>query len=246
MAFVYKYIDKSDGIVKYVGIVYGPSRSLSQRIAEHEKDGWYQGIEWEIRYLTEDITSRTDAEYFEAHYISLYGTDKYFNKSKAGWGISKYLPDRENEWVLYDGNNKQVQSTTATEFLSEWFNCNQADREQLMDSTFGGIFNRRKNGKLRDAVTATLNEKYGFPAKWDGTQGYLDICGGKLEIIIPNLSNECSWYHINEDGSVNRGRNFITSNFIEHARDYINRLTGIINKLEIMSDDLKKETMYYI
>ena len=31
----------------------------------------------------------------------MYQTDKYFNVSKAGWGVSSFLPNRENDWVEF-------------------------------------------------------------------------------------------------------------------------------------------------
>ena len=34
---VYRYIDENDGVIKYVGIVYGNSRTLEQRVKEHRK-----------------------------------------------------------------------------------------------------------------------------------------------------------------------------------------------------------------
>lgn len=103
MAFVYRYIDNSDGIIKYIGIVWSENRTLQQRIYEHEKnDNWCKNGDFTIEYIEENINSRTDAEFFEAHYISLYGTDKYFNISKGGWGISSFLPNRENDWKKYD------------------------------------------------------------------------------------------------------------------------------------------------
>jgi len=101
MAYVYRYTDLSDNIIKYVGIVWSDNMELKNRIDAHHRDDWYAGTFWKIEYLSENIVTRTDAEYFEAHYISLYGTDKYHNKMKAGWGISHFLPDRENEWKEY-------------------------------------------------------------------------------------------------------------------------------------------------
>ena len=101
MGYIYRYIDKSDNTIKYVGIVWGKDRALSQRIKEHFNDSWTKTSEWDIQYIEEDIETRTDAEYFEAHYISLYGTDNYFNKSKSGWGVSKFLPDREGDWKSF-------------------------------------------------------------------------------------------------------------------------------------------------
>ncbi len=102
MAYIYRYTDLVDNIIKYVGIVWSDNRSLEDRLYEHElRDDWCRTRKWKIEYLTENITTRTDAEYFEAHYISLYQTDKYFNVSKAGWGVSSFLPNRENDWVEF-------------------------------------------------------------------------------------------------------------------------------------------------
>lgn len=105
MAYVYRYIDNSDGIIKYVGIVWGKNTTLTNRIYQHKyNDDWCKGKDFTIEYIKEDINTRTDAEYFEAHYISLYQTDKYFNIAKSGWGVSSFLPNRENDWVVYNGN----------------------------------------------------------------------------------------------------------------------------------------------
>lgn len=102
MGYVYRYRDKADNIIKYVGIVWSENRTLSQRIKEHKiNDIWTHKSVWEIEYLDVNINSRTDAEYFESHYVSLYGTGNWYNKTKVDWGISSYLPDREKEWKLY-------------------------------------------------------------------------------------------------------------------------------------------------
>ena len=102
MAWVYRYTDLSDNIIKYIGIVWGKNRTLKQRLIEHKKnDDWCKSKNYKIEYIEQDIDNRTDAEYFEAHYISLYNTDHYYNIKKAGWGISKYLPNRENDWVEF-------------------------------------------------------------------------------------------------------------------------------------------------
>ena len=102
MTCVYRYTDKTDGKIKYVGIVYGKTRSLIDRIAEHERDPWYKNGEWLIEYLESDVKTRNDAEMLEAHYIALYGTDKWYNKSKTQWGLCSYAPNLENQWKAYD------------------------------------------------------------------------------------------------------------------------------------------------
>lgn len=37
MAWVYRYTDLSDNIIKYIGIVWGKNRTLKQRLIEHKK-----------------------------------------------------------------------------------------------------------------------------------------------------------------------------------------------------------------
>lgn len=101
MGYVYRYRDNTDGIIKYVGIVYGNTRTLEMRCNEHLLNDEWCNTNFTIEYITEDIDNRSEAECFESHYISLYGTDKYFNKTKLGWGINKYLPDREKDFLVY-------------------------------------------------------------------------------------------------------------------------------------------------
>lgn len=101
MGYVYRYRDNADGIIKYVGIVYGKTRTLEQRIYEHLLNDEWCNTDFTIEYITEDIDNRSEAECFESHYISLYRTDKYFNKAKSDWGINKYLPDREKDFLVY-------------------------------------------------------------------------------------------------------------------------------------------------
>lgn len=102
MAYVYRYTDKSDGIIKYVGIVWSKSRTLSQRIAEHSAERKFKGHDWLIEYKDVPDMTRTDAEYMEAHYIALYHTDKYLNSSKGGWGISRLIPADDGQWERYE------------------------------------------------------------------------------------------------------------------------------------------------
>ena len=92
---VYRYIDKKDGIVKYVGIVY--KQSLQKRIQDHlYNDEWCKNGNWKIEYF--ECETKSEVEAFEAHLIALYKTEKYFNKVKSGWGINRFLPDVENWW----------------------------------------------------------------------------------------------------------------------------------------------------
>lgn len=150
MAYVYRYIDNSDGIIKYVGIVWSEDRTLTQRIYEHQRnDDWCKNGDFTIEYIESNINTRTDAEYFEAHYISLYGTDKYFNEKKSGWGVSSFLPDRENDWKKYDGafREKIVKGETistidmAKSLVDELFTL-ETDKDRM---SFGRKLRAKKN-----------------------------------------------------------------------------------------------------
>ena len=78
MAYVYRYTDLEDLLIKYVGIVYGETRTLQQRLNEHKNnDAWCKNKNWRIEYFY--VNTRTDAECLEAHFIALYKTYNYYN-----------------------------------------------------------------------------------------------------------------------------------------------------------------------
>lgn len=92
---VYRYIDTTDNVVKYVGIVH--KSKLEKRLLAHaNNDKWALNGCWKVEYF--ECENRSEAEAFESHLIALYGTHKYYNKAKADWGINKYLPDVESWW----------------------------------------------------------------------------------------------------------------------------------------------------
>jgi len=94
---VYRYVDNESGIIKYVGIVY--KGGLEKRLMVHANtDAWALDACWKVEYF--ECETRSEAEAFESHLITLYGTDKYYNKAKANWGINKYLPDVESMWKI--------------------------------------------------------------------------------------------------------------------------------------------------
>ena len=92
---VYRYIDTTDNVVKYVGIVH--KSKLEKRLLAHaNNDEWALDGCWKVEYF--ECENRSEAEAFESHLIALYETHKYYNKAKANWGINKYLPDVESWW----------------------------------------------------------------------------------------------------------------------------------------------------
>lgn len=108
MACIYRYTDKEDGIIKYVGIIWGKTRTLTQRVNEHKRDDWHKGKNWKIETLEIENLSHTDAEYMEAHYIALYGTWKWYNKAKTGWGISRFIKDNPSDWKEFVPSNERA------------------------------------------------------------------------------------------------------------------------------------------
>lgn len=94
---VYRYIDKTDNVIKYVGISH--KDGFKGRIYSHQsQDTWKHEGAWKIEFF--ECENKSEAEAFESHLISLYGTDKYYNKMKAGWGLNQYLPDIEDRWTI--------------------------------------------------------------------------------------------------------------------------------------------------
>lgn len=117
--YVYKYIDRKDNIVKYVGCVYGKKATLAKRISQHENDYWFSYSSYIVKYLDINIQSRTDAEYIESHFINLYKSYKYYNKAKSGWGVSSFIPSYDdNQWKeLYTKNCNSNMIDTSKELL---------------------------------------------------------------------------------------------------------------------------------
>ena len=111
MAYVYKYTDKNDGVVKYVGIIRKES-NFPKRFQQHKSDSWANDGDWEISYI--EVSSTTDAEALEGHFITLYETDSYYNKSKSTWGVCSFAPENLT-WKVWtgQGNKKSLLNTEA-------------------------------------------------------------------------------------------------------------------------------------
>lgn len=99
VGYVYKYIDKTDDIVKYVGLV-NPGNSLTQRILQHEHEDWYHE-NFEVFYI--EAKSKTDVEYLESAFIAHYKSYEFYNKAKHNWGISSLIDLDSIKWNDYSG-----------------------------------------------------------------------------------------------------------------------------------------------
>ena len=116
MPYVYRYIDKLDDIIKYVGIVV--SQKLRDRVRQHKyQDIWCTSSDFKIQYF--EVKTRCDAEMWEAHLIAEYKTHRYFNKAKSSWGLSSYLDSATIKWEDFDNatKNKQVDKKKVSTIL---------------------------------------------------------------------------------------------------------------------------------
>lgn len=103
MGYIYRYTDEKDGMIKYVGCIYKPGRTVKQRVDEHKRrDAWAQNSIYKVEFANIDILSRAEAESYETHYINLYGTGKWYNKEKTSWGDNRYLKEIPKEaWIEF-------------------------------------------------------------------------------------------------------------------------------------------------
>lgn len=102
MPYIYKYIDRKDGLVKYVGIIKKDT-NFPKRFLQHKNDPWASNGKWmdfDIQYAY--FASGTDVEALEAHLIWKHGTFNYYNKGKADWGRCSFAPDENDiKWIQY-------------------------------------------------------------------------------------------------------------------------------------------------
>lgn len=167
---IYRYRDLSDNIIKYIGIVYGKERSLNERVKEHYRENRFQKIDWEISYIELDLESRTDAEYIESHYIAYYGTDKWLNIKKSGWGISSFVPTfEESKWKPFDKVFIDCDLTinppekTARHLLELYLSYKDEENRKTITSQIKGKASAKKNNgeywiKVRNLMNLYINE----------------------------------------------------------------------------------------
>lgn len=119
MPFVYKYIDKSDGIVKYVGIVCREGNdALKKRIKEHlNADEWASTHNWFLEYI--EVKTKGDAHALEGHFIAYYKSYEWFNKAKSDYGLLSFINSESFEWKKFDENEKVLNQyySTSNDFI---------------------------------------------------------------------------------------------------------------------------------
>ena len=201
MACIYRYTDLADNIIKYIGIVWSVNRTLKQRLYEHSKnDEWCKNGKFKIEYIK--IQSRTDAEFLEAHYISLYHTDKYYNDSKSEWGISSFVPYKESDWQEYDDNTyiedyigDFVSEDQMAETITKQILLLKNDDEIL---SFGRKLRAKKN---RHTVKSDTEYKYWW--------NVLDLINNKLKQTLFGSENIPVEVDFDGSGNINISTEYI-------------------------------------
>ena len=133
MFYVYKYRDLEDGIAKYIGI----TNDLDRRVYQHTRQKDFAGYRWDITYL--EVPTKSDAESLEAHFIAVYSTWLYLNKSKAKWGQLSFYNDRTFEWKPYSTRLLQKSNEEVVEEMRSKYE-KHADAIEIVAPGFGAMF----------------------------------------------------------------------------------------------------------
>ena len=242
MAYVYRYIDKADMVIKYVGVVYGENRTLKDRVREHKyNDVWCKDADWLIQYITSNINTRTDAEYFESHYISLYGTDKYYNEKKSGWGVSNYLPDREKDWIDYDETINEADIMSPENFIDLWLNYDADNRSRLYHKyIYHDDTNKRADWVFLSQINKALNKKL-----FNDDIDIVSIDPIHINYKIKSLGGSTSYYSLLQNKKYRQGT-YAPIDLIPRMREYANKMLLLSDKLESAIMYLQEETNFFI
>lgn len=183
MPYVYKYTDKADNKVKYVGLIKVDT-NFPHRFYQHRKDWWYADGDWSITYT--EVTTQTDAEALEAHLIEYYKTTLYYNRAKAGWGLSEYLPDpKELVWKTVDNeqDGEDLEDCSAIvlwekidKLMRKTLDENAEIRDQFKRNSLYLWFVECGDALMRKTVHLSKEECYGNYK--DFSYNYGDVCEG--------------------------------------------------------------------
>ena len=98
MPYIYRYLDRIDGVYKYIGISKNRD-TLRQRIKSHEHDYWHRCGNWHIDYAF--VKSKADVEFLEGVLIAEHGTWAWYNAAKATWGYSVLFDVPKLNWKVF-------------------------------------------------------------------------------------------------------------------------------------------------
>lgn len=165
MGQLYRYIDKKDGIIKYVGQVHGNEiEHIFARIDQEYADlDWTSESDYDIEYFS--VTpALTEAETWtlETHFINKYNTGAYYNKNwQVGMGDCRFVPDEyDNLWrPLPDKESVDLNKLNPSYFYAPYtvskmnqlkskFISTALERDKL-DKTFQYLLSNKNNGKIQ-------------------------------------------------------------------------------------------------
>lgn len=194
MPFVYRYTDTQDNIVKYIGIVFGKTRTITIRLREHSDERIFQDTNWKIDYF--EVNSRTDAECWEAHLIAVYKTYKYLNHAKAQWGISDILDGKPIDWIEYVGPTKYTHKRLDTKQQKV---CNEKRTEIQNGITLIDDDSKKSVYKKFEVIYGRRRDKLGrnLPkGVYQKTSGMYEV---RLETVDGKIESKYSWRLLDGD-----------------------------------------------
>lgn len=98
----YRYVEAYTNRVEYVGIV-NEGDLYRRHYLQHTNELWYKHGEYYFQFF--QMRNRSETEAMESHLIALYGTHRYGNESKSGWGINSFIPPLHDfMWITADSN----------------------------------------------------------------------------------------------------------------------------------------------
>lgn len=160
MSFVYRYVDRNDYTIKYVGLVNGDDYSnLKSRINGHKSDDWNDNSTYDIDFIV--LKTKNDAETLEAHFIAKYKTYEYYNKAKSGWGLSSFVNKANFIWSRYNRKVKDHNKCKRIVKCDIIFDTNKSLSEQIADK-----INVLNDYLFNDVCAIETNNYYVIPVSY--------------------------------------------------------------------------------
>ena len=224
---IYRYRDLSDRIIKYIGIIYSNQRTILQRVEEHNRERKFKGISWEISYIIYENLSRTDAEYLESHYISLFHTDEWLNSTKRGWGLGAFVPIiKEEDWIIFN-DSSDIKSMLSN---MEQYDVKEASQKIInvflsADSDYRKIMCNKIKGKV--------HKKYSNYQYWIEVKKQMDKYINN--ILYPDSGLK---FHITQNGCIQTNLPFLGNAYYDDLNQcfYIVSLDKHIPKHKIIQE----------
>ena len=163
--YVYRYSQNS--VVIYIGIV--TKGTIRDRHNNHKWQDKWCNDDLLLEYI--ELSSKSECEAFESHFIAYYHTYNFYNKAKSDWGLNSFLPLPEYFlWTKYNPILHRNQNTN-TKRIIEWlytvpngtiFKADKLLKETgLSQKQFQKV--KEKNNVIKELfISLNNNQKRGF------------------------------------------------------------------------------------